>query len=86
MEAVELLKLAAANGIWAVLFVFLFLYQLKDGRTREQSYRKTIDTLGAGLSVVGDIKEDVAEIKSMMNSAVVSVIKLKKENASEFEG
>ena len=55
MEAVELLKLAAANGIWAVLFVFLFLYHLKDGRTREQSYRKTIDTLGASLSVVGDI-------------------------------
>ncbi|MDR1939385.1 MAG: bacteriocin, partial [Clostridiales bacterium] len=34
--------MAVANGIFAVLFVALLLYILKDGRAREQKYQETI--------------------------------------------
>jgi hypothetical protein len=37
-----LFELAAANGIWAVLFVGLFLYQLRDSKFREKKYQHTI--------------------------------------------
>lgn len=46
----EILKLATANGIWAALFVFLFFYQLKDGKQREQKYTETISALSKSLS------------------------------------
>lgn len=35
MGETELLKIAAEKGIWAVLFITLFLYQLRDSRNRE---------------------------------------------------
>lgn len=41
----EIIKLALSNGLWAVLFCVLLLYGLRDGRTREQKYRQTIDVL-----------------------------------------
>lgn len=41
----EVIKLALGNGLWAVLFCVLLLYGLRDGRAREQKYRRTIDAL-----------------------------------------
>ena len=37
-----LLDLAAANGLWAALYVFLFIYVLYDSRNREKKYQITI--------------------------------------------
>lgn len=34
----ELFKLAAGNGLWATLYVFLFIYFLYDSRNRENKY------------------------------------------------
>ena len=62
----EILKLATANGIWAALFVFLFFYQLKDGKQREQKYTETISALSKSLSQSTDLKEDIEDIKGAL--------------------
>lgn len=67
----QLLKLAASNGIWATLFVVLFLYTIYDSRHREKNYQQTIEEnqkIIQGLSndIKGDVKDtmgDVSEIK-----------------------
>ena len=59
----SIFNLAAANGIWALLFVFLFFYQLKDSKSRELKYQKTIERLTEELSVVYDIEEGIEEVK-----------------------
>lgn len=63
----EILKLATANGIWAALFVFLFFYQLKDGKQREQKYTETISALSKSLSQSTDLKEDIEDIKDSLD-------------------
>jgi len=59
----EAFKLAVNNGIWAVLFLCLLIYQLKDSRTREKKYQETIEHLNTNLGIVYDIKEDIQDIK-----------------------
>lgn len=65
-----LLDLAAANGLWAALYVFLFLYVLYDSRNREKKYQLTIQEnqtiikeLSQKLGIVEDIQRDVVDIR-----------------------
>ena len=58
----EVFKLALSNGLWAVLFCLLLVYQLRDSRKREQKYQVTIQSLVEELEVVDDIKKDTHEI------------------------
>ena len=77
----QLLKLAAGNGIWATLFVVLFLYTIYDSRHREKKYQQTIEEnqkIIQGLSSeikteiqrtkedVGEIKQDVKHLKAIL--------------------
>ena len=59
----EILQIAISNGIWAVLFVALLIYQLKDSAQREIKYQQTIEVLTQKYAVVEDIKQDIDEIK-----------------------
>ena len=66
-----LMDLAAANGIWAALFVFLFIYVLYDSKKREQTLQETIKknqdiikNLSERLGIVDNIQKDVSEIKA----------------------
>ncbi len=70
MEKV-LFDLASANGIWATLYVFLFIYVLYDTKNREKKYQTMIkenqiiiQELSKNLGVVNDIRDDVLEIKA----------------------
>ena len=65
-----LLDLAAANGLWAALYVFLFIYVLYDSRNREKKYQLTIQEnqaiikeLSQKLGIVEDIQRDVVDIR-----------------------
>lgn len=58
----EIFKLALANGLWAVLFVALLVYQLRDSAAREKKYQQTICKLNEHLDVVEDIREEVKNI------------------------
>ena len=62
----EIMGLAISNGIFAVLFVFLLFYQLKDSAKREKKYQDTIGTLSKHFEIVKDIKSDVYEIKNVV--------------------
>ncbi|WP_406242337.1 BhlA/UviB family holin-like peptide [Tissierella carlieri] len=66
----SLMDSAAANGIWAALFVFLFIYVLYDSRRRENKYQEIIHDnqiiikeLSDKFGIVDDIKYDVCFIK-----------------------
>ena len=66
-----LMELAAANGIWAALFVFLFIYVLYDSRRRENKYQKTIEEnqsiikeLSSKFGILEDVQKDVSDIKA----------------------
>ena len=65
----KLLDLAITNGIWAVMFLGLLIYLLKDSRTREVKYQETIKELNKTLNVVNEIKEDITEIKQEIISS-----------------
>lgn len=59
----EVLQLAASQGLWAMLFVCLLFYVLKENSKREQSFQDIILALTEKLDTLDSIKEDLAEIK-----------------------
>ena len=63
----QIFNLAISNGLFAVLFLGLLIYQLKDSRGREQKYQSTIEKLGDSLEIVKQVKEDVEDIKCVIN-------------------
>ena len=63
----KIFNLAISNGIWAVLFVILLFYQLKDSKERETKYQQTIESLGKSLEIINEVKEDVEVIKDEIN-------------------
>lgn len=62
----DIISLAVSNGIFAVLFVFLLFYQLKDSGKREKKYQATIEKLSSHLDIVEDVKESLLEIKNVI--------------------
>ena len=82
----QILDLALNNGLWAVLFLALLIYQLKDSRTREAKYQNTISELNSTLLKVNEIDANVskltdkiAEVFSNINRIEDSVVKLSME-------
>lgn len=63
----EIVKTIASQGAWALLFVWLLFYVLKENSKRENNYQKTINKLADKISIIEDIKEDVKEIKTKVN-------------------
>ncbi len=59
----DVVSVIISNGIFAVLFVILFCYQLKDSKNREEKYQKTIADLTDHLGVIDEIKEDIKYLK-----------------------
>ena len=62
----ELIKVVVSNGIFAMLFVFLFFYQLKDSAAREEEYQETIKDLTKHLEVIEEVKEQVCELRQIV--------------------
>lgn len=58
----ELVKNVIGYGVFAMLFVFLFFYQLKDSAKREESYRETIEALTESLGVMKELKEQIDQL------------------------
>ena len=80
----QIVNLAINNGLFAVLFLGLLIYQLKDSRSREQKYQSTIEKLGNSLEIVRQVKEDVEDIKCIINdSCYKKKRKSKKEEVNE---
>ena len=67
----EIINLAISNGLWAVLFVLSFLYQISNSQKREQKYQNIIDNLTNSLGIVKSIDTQIKSINK-------EVLKLKK--------
>lgn len=79
----QIVNLAISNGLFAVLFLGLLVYQLKDSRTREQKYQMTIEKLGNSLEIVRQVKEDVEDIKDKINQKKIVFRKVKEKTNEE---
>jgi len=64
----QILKMAISQGLFAVLFLGLLIYQLRDSRVREQKYQETIVRLGNALEIVQSVKDDVEDIKEILKT------------------
>ena len=62
----DIINLALNSGLWAVLFLGLFVFVIKDSTKREQKYQQTIKDLTSHLGIVKGIREDIDEIKSFV--------------------
>ncbi len=62
----KIFEMATNSGLWATLFVSLFFIQLKDSKNREEKYQHTVESLADKLKVVLEIKNEVAEIKTIV--------------------
>ncbi len=69
----EIFQMALTNGVWSAMFLGLLIFQLKDSSKREKKYQETIFKLNTHLDVVGDIKEEVKEIRTaiLVNKKVI---------------
>lgn len=67
----QIFELALKNGLWAVLFLFLLFYILKDSAKREKKYQDTIEKLSKHLETVNDIKEQVNNIVEIITEPVI---------------
>lgn len=63
----EVVKMILTQGIFAVLFVWLFIDTRKENKSREEKYINTIDSLANKIGVIEEIKEDVEEIKNKLS-------------------
>ena len=62
----EIISIVVSNGVFAVLIVWLFWYQLKDSAKRETKYQQTIEQLTKHLEVLEDVKQDIRDIKDYL--------------------
>lgn len=76
----KILEVAAANGLWALLFVGLLVFELQDSRRRESKYQDTISALTRDLDALQDVETEVKEIKTVL--VHVSTGRKKKEDAA----
>lgn len=61
----KLLELAVGQGIWAVLYIYLFFRMLKENKEREERHQNTVnllcDNIEKGIRDIKDQLEDVAD-------------------------
>lgn len=60
----KLLELAVSQGIWAVLYIYLFFRMLRDNKEREEKYQNMINKLG------DNIEDGIEKIQSQLETMV----------------
>ncbi len=58
----RIMELALGQGLWAVLYVYLFFRMLNESKSREERYQATIDTLS------GRIENKVVKLQETLDS------------------
>lgn len=62
-----ILELAVSQGIWAVLYIYLFFRMLKENKEREDRYQNTITVLCDNIE--NGIEQIQVKLEAMNNSA-----------------
>lgn len=55
----NILELAISDGLWALLFCVLLIYQLKGSKVREVKYQDTISSLAKDLEYMKELDESI---------------------------
>lgn len=71
----QIWEAAVNSGLWAMLFVVLFVIQIRDSKNRETKYQTLINSLAEKLEIVELIKDDIEEIKQIVKKDDTTVIK-----------
>ena len=58
----KILELAVSQGIWAVLYIYLFFRMLKENKDREDCYQKMISDLS------GNIEQGIKKIQNQLDN------------------
>lgn len=66
----KILSLAVDDGIWALLFCVLLIFELKDSRAREQKYQKTISELSQDLGYMNTMNKSIERIHNEMRAVL----------------
>ncbi len=72
----KLVQVAVDDGIWALLFCVLLIFELKDSRAREVKYQNTISALSQDLAYMNTMNKNIDKIHDEMRS-ILSKGKLK---------
>lgn len=62
----EILKYLITQGVFAVLFVYLLFYVLRENSKREERYHNIIDELSKRLNKIDDVDQNVKDIKELL--------------------
>lgn len=62
----KILELAVGQGIWAVLYIYLFFRMLKENKEREDRYQTTINQLSGNIE--GGIKDIQNKLDKMTST------------------
>ncbi|MDE6604418.1 MAG: hypothetical protein K2K85_00150 [Clostridia bacterium] len=71
----QILQLAIGDGLWALLFCVLLIYELKDSRVRETKYQNTISSLAKDLEYMKDMDEEIEDMNNAVREYMESVVK-----------
>lgn len=58
----DIIKMAASQGLWAVLFVALLFWVLRENAKREENYQDLLQDLTKKLGILEDVKDEVGKI------------------------
>lgn len=67
----ELMSIDVSQISFAVLFVWLLLDTNKKNQAREEKYQETIDKLAENIGVIQEVKEDVEEIRDIIQKTTI---------------
>ncbi|MDE6189977.1 MAG: hypothetical protein K2G37_06860 [Clostridia bacterium] len=62
----KVVELAMSDGLWALLFCMLLIFELKDSRAREKKYQNTITNLSQDLGYMNTMNESIDKIHKKM--------------------
>ena len=67
----ELMNIDVSQISFAALFVWLLIDTNKKNQAREEKYQNTIDKLAENIGVIQVVKEDVEEIKNIIQKSTL---------------
>ena len=73
----QILSIVISDGVFAVLFVWLFFYQIRNSEKRERNYQKMIKDLSEHLKIITEVKTEVESLKG--------IIERKKQKNEKFD-
>ena len=66
----ELMNIDVSQISFGVLFVWLLIDTNKKNQAREEKYQGTIDKLAENIGVIQEVKEDVEEIRDIIQKTI----------------